>query len=710
MTVTLTIPPPPLTTGFRMGAARAPDGSTLTLDSRSLLFNGRRWTPVMGEFHYARYPAADWAAELAKLQAGGVDVVATYVFWIHHEETEGTWDWTGDRDLRGFVTAAAAAGLRVIVRLGPWCHGEVRHGGLPDWIVARRDPRTDDPAYLASARQLYAQIARQLAGLLWRDGGPVIGVQLENEYGGPAEHLLTLKGLARAVGLDVPLYTRTGWPALQTPLPFGEIIPLYGVYAEGFWDRELTAMPGHYWAGFHFSRLRTDSNIANEALGRRAVHDEPDVARYPYLTCEIGGGMMSSYHRRIVMDPRDIEATTLVKLGSGSNSPGYYMYHGGTNPAGRGPALMEAQDTAHTNWNDLPVKNYDFQAPLGAAGQIRPHYFLLRRLHRFLHAFGADLAAMDVFLPAQRPAGKDDLTTLRWAARSDGQRGFLFVNHHERGRQLPDNPGAQFTLHLADGATLTFPPQPFTVPSGARFIWPFNLELGHGFILAWATAQPVTRRTEGAVTTCWFAATPGATPQFCFRDPVESPAGPTRLLPLAPGIHSFPSPTGTLRLVVLTEDESLRLFDPEPGPVREPVPVATTLIRPAGPCRTPRLGPTPYGVAAAPTEADFASAAVWRITLPTDLELAGDPLLRLHYTGDVARVYLGEELILDDFYHGLPLELGLRRHAAALARNELTVAILPLHPDAPVYFSAPAIRLTGAELHRVELISPEQQR
>jgi beta-galactosidase len=397
--------------------------------------------------------------------------------------------------------SSCAAGRGATARCG--------NGGLPDWIVARRGARTDDPAYLASARQLYAQIARQLAGLLWRDGGPVIGVQLENEYGGPAEHLLTLKGLARAVGLDVPLYTRTGWPALQTPLPFGEIIPLYGVYAEGFWDRELTAMPGHYWAGFHFSRLRTDSNIANEALGRRAVHDEPDVARYPYLTCEIGGGMMSSYHRRIVMDPRDIDATTLVKLGSGSNSPGYYMYHGGTNPAGRGPALMEAQDTTHTNWNDLPVKNYDFQAPLGAAGQIRPHYFLLRRLHRFLHAFGADLAAMDVFLPAPRPAGKDDLTTLRWAARSDGQRGFLFVNHHERGRELPDNPGAQFTLHLADGATLTFPPQPFTVPSGARFIWPFNLELGHGFILAWATAQPVTRRTEGTVTTCWFAATPG---------------------------------------------------------------------------------------------------------------------------------------------------------------------------------------------------------
>ncbi|MBX3751898.1 MAG: beta-galactosidase, partial [Opitutaceae bacterium] len=311
MSLALTQPPPPHTTGFAMGAARAPDGSTLTLDSRSLILNGRRWTPVMGEFHFARYPAADWSTELAKMKAGGVDIVATYVFWIHHEEVEGAWNWGGDRDLRGFVRAAAAAGLKVIVRAGPWCHGEVRNGGLPDWIVARPGARTDDPAYLASVDKLYRQIAAQVTGLLWKDGGPIVGLQLENEYDGPAEHLLNLKRLARAAGMDVPLYTRTGWPALTTPMPFGEIVPLYGVYAEGFWDRELTAMPGNYWAGFHFTKLRTDANIANEALGRRDVQDEPDVAKYPYLTCEIGGGMMSSYHRRIRVDPRDIEAVTL---------------------------------------------------------------------------------------------------------------------------------------------------------------------------------------------------------------------------------------------------------------------------------------------------------------------------------------------------------------------------------------------------------------
>src|SRR5262249_46425900 len=157
-----------------------------------------------------------------------------------------------------------------IVRCGPWCHGEVRNGGLPDWILKKGwKTRSNDSNYLAKVEILYREIAGQLHGLLWKEGGPVIGIQLDNEYSGPAEHLLALKKIARDAGLDVPLYTRTGWPDLRTPMPFGEIMPLFGVYAEGFWDRDLTPMPSRYWAGFHFATLRTDVNIANELLGKR---------------------------------------------------------------------------------------------------------------------------------------------------------------------------------------------------------------------------------------------------------------------------------------------------------------------------------------------------------------------------------------------------------------------------------------------------------
>ena len=155
-----------------MGAATAPNGQTISLNSNSLLLDGKPWTPVMGEFHYSRYPENEWREELLKMKAGGIDIVATYVFWIHHEEVEGEWDWTGRRNLREFVRLAGEVGLKAIVRCGPWCHGEVRNGGMPDWLLQKGwRLRSDDAQYLEKTRILYGEIAKQLSGLLWRTAG-----------------------------------------------------------------------------------------------------------------------------------------------------------------------------------------------------------------------------------------------------------------------------------------------------------------------------------------------------------------------------------------------------------------------------------------------------------------------------------------------------------------------------------------------------------
>jgi len=89
LTVAVCEPHPAQTVGFRMGEARRPDGATLTLDTYSLRLDGRPWTPVMGEFHYSRCPANEWREELLRMKAGGVDIVATYVFWIHHGSLTG---------------------------------------------------------------------------------------------------------------------------------------------------------------------------------------------------------------------------------------------------------------------------------------------------------------------------------------------------------------------------------------------------------------------------------------------------------------------------------------------------------------------------------------------------------------------------------------------------------------------------------------------
>ena len=570
LTVAVTTPPPPQTNGFKLGDSHRPDSMALTLDSDSLRLNGQPWTPVMGEFHYARYPEPEWREELLKMKAGGVDTVATYVFWIHHEEIEGQFDWSGCRDLHCFIQLCGKAGLKVIVRCGPWDHGEVRNGGLPDWLLKKGwATRSNDTNYLAAVKGFYGEIARQLSGLLWKDGGPVIGIQLENEYSGPAEHLLTLKRLAREAGLDVPLYTRTGWPSLSTPMPFGEIVPLYGVYAEGFWDRELTPMPGSYWRGFQFTPLRTDAAIATDSLGQREAQDAPDVAKYPYLTCEIGAGMMTSYHRRILIHPLDVESTTLVKLGSGGASLGYYMYHGGENPDGKLTTLQESQATGY--WNDLPVKDYDFQTALGQYGQIRPQYNLLRRIHLFLHEWGTQLAEMPATMPDQRPRGKNDLETLRWCVRSDGTNGFVFVNNYQRLQELPPKTSVQFTINLPSGP-LTFPEPSVTIPTDACFFWPFHLDLGNGVQLAWATAQPLAAIDDGDVRTVFFAETKKVPAQFAFSSSfgvkvfsgdATSSNGQTVVRGVKPGVGAavqIKGANGTLQIVLLSDAQSLAFW------------------------------------------------------------------------------------------------------------------------------------------------------
>ena len=176
VSATIQTPPPAESGYFKLGTTKNPAGHEISVNSRSLLFDGQPVFPVMGEMHYSRVPQAEWREELLKMKAGGVDIVATYVFWIHHEEVEGQWDWSGQRDLNKFLKTCNELGLKVIVRCGPWCHGEVRNGGFPDWVVAHKDwkLRSTDTNFLAVVKPLYGEIAKQLNGELWKAGGPVI--------------------------------------------------------------------------------------------------------------------------------------------------------------------------------------------------------------------------------------------------------------------------------------------------------------------------------------------------------------------------------------------------------------------------------------------------------------------------------------------------------------------------------------------------------
>eukprot|EP01042_Synura_sphagnicola_P015873 gene15873-20102_t len=218
------------------------------------------------------------------------------------------------------------------------------------------------------------------------------------------------------------------------------------------------------------------------------------------------------YRRRPLVAPDDVGAMLPVQLGSGVNLYGYYMFHGGRNPAGAGRLEENGLLGAY---NDLPLINYDFQAPYGQYGESHPVLNTIRPYHMFLSAFGGRLAPMSVHAPVQAPKGRDDFTTPRFSVRSKGDSGFVFMSNYIRQYSMAAQNDVQFDIALPSG-TLKFPSAPITVPTGAYFIWPFNFDLD-GVNLVYATAQPVTRiETAPGRVTYVFVGEDGIAPEFAF--------------------------------------------------------------------------------------------------------------------------------------------------------------------------------------------------
>jgi beta-galactosidase len=494
---------------LRMGGQSA-SGHTIGVNSSYLTLDGKPWLPVMGEFHFSRYPEKYWEEEILKMKAGGIQIVSTYVFWIHHEEIEGQFDWQGQRNLHHFVQLCGEHGMYVFVRIGPWAHGEARNGGLPDWLLKKGPTRKNDPVYLAYVQRFYQAIANQLQGLMWKDGGPVIGVQLENEYGehGPdagKAHILRLKDLALKVGLDAPIFTVTGWPDFD--FPAGEVIPVFSAYSDGFWYGSLKPLPPSDVYLFNLRR-----NSGHSLLYAKFNQRDESLSAYPYFVAEGGGGMEVAYHRRPLIASEDLAADMLTHLGSGSNLYGYYMFQGGANPEGKLSTLQESSATDYPN--DVPVVSYDFQAPLGEFGQMRPSFRELKLFHLFLEDFGESLAPMAATLPAQIPSTPEDTGPWRFALRSDGQHAFLFFNNYLGNDPLPARNSFQISVKLQPGK-IAIPNQPVNIPSGAYFIWPINLDMS-GATLEYATTQLVSKLDQGKETYYFFFVVPGILPQFAF--------------------------------------------------------------------------------------------------------------------------------------------------------------------------------------------------
>jgi hypothetical protein len=754
--------PPAVQAAFHGGTAVSPAGEVIGVTNRFLTLDGRPWLPVMGEFHYVRSPATEWDRSLAQMKSAGVDIVSTYVFWNYHEEVEGQFDWSGDRDLRRFVEMAQRHGLKVILRLGPWCHAEVRFGGLPDWVVRAMPTRRNDPVYMERVRRYWSAAAGQIEGLLWKDGGPIIGVQLENEYnldgaGEGRQHIAALKALAVREGFDVPLYTVTGWDGAVYPP--GEVLPVFGGYPDKPWDLSAHQLPPQEVYQFRFgSRVSGDLGAQTPAAGRGDA--EGDVDATPFLGAEFGGGIPTMYRRRPIIAADDIASMLPVELGSGVNLYGYYLFQGGRNLIG-GTTLQEHGSIG--GFNDLPIVDYDFQAPLGEyrsnvslLGELRPY-------HYFLKTWGSALASMSVRRPAVLPAGAADLQTPRYSVRSAGGQGFLFFNNHVRQYAMAAQRATRFTVDLP-GQRLEIPRKPIDIPTDAYFIWPIDLDVFAG-TLVWATAQPLTQITGPDIPTTVLFASAGVPVNLAFRSvsvtstsgTVESRDGLVFVENLVPGPDAVVLLTARngkrARILVLTQVEARRcvvadleghrgliLSDQEivatqsgfnlrsgpdghfefalfPRPSSAPeanralqdlggyglferfaaaaAPWSGSAVvrqqRTAGDVPPIRLA-GPSGTAVEPYPEVWKHAASWSIEIPPEaLQGADDVFLNIRWIGDAARLFAGVTLVDDRYYDGRPWNVALARFKSRLG-SPLTVSILPLRGDAPVYLDSSAAR------------------
>src|SRR5699024_8006878 len=273
------------------------------------------------------------------------------------------------------------------------------------------------------------------------------------------------------------------------------LLPVYRAYADGCWADDED-WPDFAAAHFDYQEVRDDLTVGADVrevfgTGEDTTAGVPAATAAPqptpFITCELGGGMHVAYHRRPLVTARDVAGLALAKIRSGSVWQGYYMYAGGTQRLGSHGTEQESQATGYPN--DVPTRSYDFHAPLGEHGQVREHHHLLRRQHLWLATDGEALATM----PSRPAPPRDDRGALRWAVRSDGQRGYLFLTTYQPARRpLPAQPGVQVTVDLA-GEQLTVPHTPVDLPAGVSVAWPLRYPLTDDLVLRHATAGLLTR-------------------------------------------------------------------------------------------------------------------------------------------------------------------------------------------------------------------------
>ncbi len=309
-------------------------------DSRSFIVDDKRVMLISGEMHYARSPRELWPALLDRSAACGVNCIASYIFWNFHEPKKDVYDFSGDKDLGYFLQLCAERGLHVILRAGPYCCAEWNFGGFPPYLIDEPGItiRTYNEPYLRRVEKYFEQLTAVIRPHLATNGGPVVLVQVENEYANVEKrycedgqrYLEWMADLAVKLGMDVPI-----------------------IMCEGGTETAVDTVNGF--------------SISDKRLAEfREKHPEMPITWTEYWPAWYDTWGFQRHYR----DPRNMAWHLLRFVARGGSGWNYYMWHGGTN--------------FDRNSMYLQTTDYGFDAPIDEFGRISLKGAYLSVLHHIL--------------------------------------------------------------------------------------------------------------------------------------------------------------------------------------------------------------------------------------------------------------------------------------------------------------------------------------
>lgn len=340
----------PLQAAAPAAAAAAAHTPRFAIEGEQFLLDGKPHLIRSGELHYPRIPRALWRERLRQARAMGLNTITTYVFWNLHEPEPGRFDFSGNLDIAEFIRIARQEGLDAIVRPGPYICTELDFGGFPAWLLRTEGlrVRSMDPRYLAAGERYLRRVHQELAPLLSSRGGPILMMQIENEYGSygrDRDYMQTARQQMVEAGFDLPLFTSDG----AGPQYF-QGGPLPGIAATVNFDGDVS-----------------DAQAAFEAL--RAFRPGG-----PRMVGEYWAGWFDHWGEQHHTTPPQRAASTVDWFLANGISFNLYMFHGGTS-FGWLPGANYNRDTPY----QPDTTSYDYDAPVDEAGRLTPKYHALRQ-------------------------------------------------------------------------------------------------------------------------------------------------------------------------------------------------------------------------------------------------------------------------------------------------------------------------------------------